>query len=69
MAEIMKCSNCGKPFMVSEHNLAMPGTKEKEPVNCPHCGHTNAEWTSNGWWTTSKLSPEEEVEWEKRNPR
>jgi hypothetical protein len=27
-----KCESCNKPFYVSEHNLQMPGTKEKEPL-------------------------------------
>mgnify|MGYP000448148366 CR=1 FL=1 len=32
---IEKCRECEEPFEVSEHNLAMPGTKEKEPEKIP----------------------------------
>ena len=37
---IEKCQQCSEPFKVWEHKLAMPGTKEKEAIICPHCGFT-----------------------------
>jgi hypothetical protein len=40
----------------------MPGTKEKEPITCPYCGHT-IERTSNGWWNTSELSEQEQQDY------
>ncbi len=52
----MECPECNKPFKVTEYNLAMPGTKEKEPINCPYCGHEVTEMVSNGWWNTHKMS-------------
>jgi DNA-directed RNA polymerase subunit RPC12/RpoP len=54
-----ECSNCSKPFKVTEYKLAMPGTKEREPIICPYCNQTIDERISNGWWITSKLSDKE----------
>lgn len=56
---IEKCQSCKKPFSVSEHNLLMPGTKEKEPIICPYCYYT-IERISNGWWNTASLSEKEQ---------
>lgn len=56
---IEKCQSCNKPFRVWEHNLAMPGTKEKEPITCPYCSYT-IERTSNGWWNTAELTTEQQ---------
>lgn len=56
---IEKCQSCQKPFSVSEHKLEMPGTKEKEPITCPYCGHT-IERMCNGWWVVSKLTTDEQ---------
>ena len=61
-----ECTKCGKPFKVSEHNLTMPGTKEREPIICPYCNHNVDERISNGWWNTSKLSDKEIEEYLKR---
>jgi DNA-directed RNA polymerase subunit RPC12/RpoP len=62
--EIEKCQSCGKPFKVWEHKLAMPGTKEKEPLSCPYsnCGHTIQRKTS-GTWETFKLTEEQQREY------
>jgi DNA-directed RNA polymerase subunit RPC12/RpoP len=59
---IEKCQSCKKPFRVSEHNLPMPGTKEKEPITCPYCSYT-IERTSNGWWNTAALSEQEQQDY------
>jgi DNA-directed RNA polymerase subunit RPC12/RpoP len=61
-----ECTKCGKPFIVSEHHLAMPGTQEKEAIICPYCDHTVDERMSNGWWNTSKLSDEKIEEYFKK---
>lgn len=61
--DIEKCQSCSKPFKVWEHNLPMPGTKEKEPITCPYCGHT-IQRTSNGWWNTAALTEEQQKEFE-----
>ena len=53
------CENCKLPFHVTEHNLAMPGTKEKEPIDCPYCKNIISEETSNGWWVSSKMTDKE----------
>lgn len=63
---IEKCQKCNELFHVSEHNLAMPGTKEKEPISCPYCGYT-IERISNGWWNTRKLTEKELEEYKKKN--
>ena len=54
----MTCNNqdCGEDFLVKEHHLAMPGTKEKEPINCPYCNETVEKRMTNGYWETSKKS-------------
>lgn len=56
---IEKCQSCTKLFKVWEHKLAMPGTKEKESITCPYCGHT-IERMCNGWWNTAALSEQEQ---------
>ena len=62
---IEKCQSetCQKPFSVWEHQLAMPGTKEKEPITCPYCGHT-IQRTSNGWWNTEALTEQQQKDYE-----
>jgi hypothetical protein len=62
--EIEKCQSCGRPFKVWEHKLAMPGTKEKEPITCPYddCGHT-IQRTANGRWYSDKLTEEQQNEY------
>lgn len=60
---IEKCESCQKPFSVWEHQLAMPGTKEKEPITCPYCHHT-IERTSNGWWNTAPLTEQQQKDYE-----
>ena len=59
--ELCEFESCQKPFNVFEHKLAMPGTREKEPVTCPHCSHT-IQKSTNGWWTTSILSERQQKE-------
>lgn len=59
--EIEKCQKCKEPFGVWEHNLPMPGTKEKEPITCPYCGHT-IQRISNGWWNVRPLTDEQKRE-------
>jgi DNA-directed RNA polymerase subunit RPC12/RpoP len=58
--DIEKCSNqeCGKLFQLSEMKMAMPGTKEKEDISCPYCGHTITRM-SNGVFRTHELSEEQ----------
>ena len=43
--------------------VAMPGTKEKEPITCPYCHHT-IERTSNGWWNTAPLTEQQQKDYE-----
>jgi DNA-directed RNA polymerase subunit RPC12/RpoP len=42
------CSECGKDFIVAEHELEMPGTKDLESVFCPYCNTYNGEVFING---------------------
>ena len=62
MSEIEECRKCGRPFYVSEIGGRMPGTKESEDIECPHCGHTMTR-RSNGVFRTAKLSAEAEEKW------
>jgi DNA-directed RNA polymerase subunit RPC12/RpoP len=61
------CNSCKKPFNVSEHELAMPGTKELESIFCPYCNHLNREEICNGWWVSHKLTDKEIEEYEKKS--
>lgn len=56
---IEKCQSCKKPFKVIENKLGMPGTKEKEPIDCPYCNYT-IQRTTNGTWQTFPLTEEEQ---------
>ncbi len=42
------CKECNMNFIVEEHELEMPGTKDLEPVHCPYCGRYNGEIFVNG---------------------
>lgn len=61
---ICTCTKCNKMFK-AEDNGAMPGSKDKEPINCPFCGAYNGEQMANGTWICSELSPEEEKMYKK----
>jgi len=67
--EIEGCSNtaCRRPFEISEYGLQMPGTKEREDITCPHCGHTITR-ISNGFFRTHALSGEAEAQFNASNP-
>ena len=64
-----RCKNlsCRRAFEVSEYGLQMPGTKEREDITCPHCGHTYTE-ISNGFFRTHTLSSTDEAEFNEKNP-
>lgn len=49
------CSKCGKDFIVNEHELAMPGTKDLESVFCPYCEAYNGEVFINGTAYAQKI--------------
>lgn len=57
--EYERCNKCDEYFVITEHKLQMPGTKEREPIICPYCKEINYERVSNGWWNTRKLTEEE----------
>lgn len=58
---------CKRPFSVSEYSLQMPGTKDREDITCPYCGYTYTQ-ISNGFFQTKALSPQEEADFNARNP-
>lgn len=66
---IERCGNveCRRPFSVSEYGLQMPGTKEREDIICPHCGHIYKK-ISNGFFQTKSLTPEDEATFNITNP-
>lgn len=49
------CLKCGKDFILAEHKLPMPGTKELESVYCPYCESYNGEVILNGSAYTRKI--------------
>jgi len=67
--EIERCSNyqCKRPFEISQIGGQMPGTKEREDITCPHCGHT-IQRMCNGVWRTHAVSTEQEAEYERKHP-
>lgn len=67
--EIERCNDakCHRPFQIFEYKLQMPGTKEREDISCPYCGHTITR-ISNGFFRTHALSPEQEVEFNNTHP-
>lgn len=64
---IERCNHCERAFHVAEIGGAMPGTKEREDISCPHCRYTYTE-TSNGAFRTSPLSAAEERAFDESNP-
>ncbi len=57
--DIEVCDNCDELFKVVRHEFPTSGTKEIEPVNCPHCGHRQYELATSGWWETYPLTEDE----------
>mgnify|MGYP003945536857 CR=1 FL=1 len=55
---IETCENCEKRYSVTEIGGGMPGSKESEEIQCPHCGNSFTE-RSNGAFKTSKLPDED----------
>jgi len=55
MSEREKCSSCEKEFTVMEFPMGVPGGKEKQPIICPYCGHTEREAMIDGWFSTSEI--------------
>jgi len=60
--DIEKCRQCGRPFQVNEIGGKLPGTRESEDIECPHCGDVTTR-RSNAFFRTSKLSSEAEKRW------
>jgi hypothetical protein len=71
MSEIIECTNpaCQRPFYVSELGGPMPGSKEVEEINCPHCRTQVDRRMTNGFFQTAALSQETEAEYNRNNPR
>lgn len=63
--EIEQCDkeDCRKIFTVSEIGGKYPGTKEREEINCPHCGRTVRTASSNGVFQTNTATAEQSAEW------
>lgn len=51
-----RCSNesCNKEFIYWEHSGGYPGGKDKEPIICPYCGHTNGYEMTSGLISSKK---------------
>ncbi len=63
--DIEVCNQCQKLFKVIGHEFPRSGTKEIEPINCPHCGHLQDTLATSGWWEAYPLTEEEVKEYEK----
>jgi len=59
MASIEQCISCKRWFSVSEHPMSVPGGREREPINCPHCHATAREEMTDGFWRTKPENPPE----------
>ncbi|MDR7239197.1 Zn finger protein HypA/HybF involved in hydrogenase expression [Neobacillus drentensis] len=44
----MNCKKCGKEFYFQVTEMNVPGGKEREYINCPHCGETNGSVVTSG---------------------
>lgn len=62
MSNVEFCTNpdCGRPFSVSALGGGVPGGKEREPIDCPHCGHTVRSEMTSAVFRTHALSEEQE---------
>ncbi|WP_310364073.1 hypothetical protein [Neobacillus drentensis] len=45
---MMNCKKCGKEFYFQVTEMNVPGGKEREYINCPHCGETNGSVVTSG---------------------
>lgn len=65
--DIERCSKCSHPFEITQFGGQMPGTKEREDITCPYCGHT-IQRMCNGVWRTHALSKEQEERYNREHP-
>jgi transposase-like protein len=67
--EIERCHNsdCKRPYSIDEIGGGMPGSKEPEEIQCPHCRYTYTQ-RSNGSFRTHPLPPEVEEKYNREHP-
>jgi endogenous inhibitor of DNA gyrase (YacG/DUF329 family) len=57
---IVECSKCGKPFRYWEDSPGGP-FRDRETIDCPHCGGEHGAGVTAGVFRSEKLTPEEEA--------
>lgn len=56
MDVVYKCKECKTEFTIREMAISLsPGSAEKEPINCPECGHVHSERRSSGVFFSTKV--------------
>lgn len=61
----IKCKKCGKLFDYSVGGDIYPGGKEKEDIDCPHCGENNGYVMTSGFVNSYKLDEKESEKMDK----
>ena len=56
---IIECKKCREKFGYEERDDVWPGGKEKENVNCPHCGETALSIMTSGYIQVFKIEEED----------
>lgn len=49
------CTACGKSFSWSVEGDVWPGGKDREDVQCPHCGHVTGTVMTSGYVATRPI--------------
>lgn len=57
--DVRICSNCGKKYKVTERDLPLPGTIEREGIYCPWCNSVEGQLLTNGLVYTEKVEENE----------
>jgi predicted Zn finger-like uncharacterized protein len=52
MTDVEQCPECKQWFTVQESRMGVPGGKEREPVDCPHCRAIVRQAMTDGFWRT-----------------
>ena len=64
---VEKCPSdaCGRLFTISHIGNDAPGGREREPIECPHCGILVRSERTAGVFVTSRATAEEAAVWQR----
>lgn len=66
---ITECSKCGEPFHFGEAGAGGWGSREREDIDCPHCGKVHGRQVTAGHFESSKLTDEQLAAYRAENPK